>query len=226
MKKTLMLFAMLLVTGISMQAQLKKGHLKYSMEFSSDNPQMQQSMETMKGSTVEIYFNEHYTKSIMNMGIVSQAEAIVDIKNKKTLALASSMGMKIAYSMSSDEIKEFAKNQPTYNIELVDEQKDIQGYECKKVILTDPLTNEVVINCWYTEDIIIDTTGQQIMNQQIPGCTMEMEGVFNGIMTSMKIVSIEKTIENEENIFNMSIPEGYKVLTKEEMKAMGLGSKM
>lgn len=152
MKKILFSFALLLGSFTMNYAQITEGHVKYKIEVSTENPDMEMVVGMMQGSTLDIYFKEKMTRAEMKMGSMMNITTISDEKSGEILMLMSGMIGKKAISTSTEELQgETEVEKPTYEVELVDETKEIAGYSCKKAILTDEDGNENIF--WYTEEI-------------------------------------------------------------------------
>lgn len=223
MKKILFSFALLLVSFTMNYAQITEGHVKYKIEVSTENPDMEMVVGMMQGSTLDIYFKEKMTRAEMKMGSMMNITTISDEKSGEILMLMSGMIGKKAISTSTEELQgETQAEKPTYEVELVDETKEIAGYTCKKAILTDEDGNENVF--WYTEEIEVSKKGQNYLNENVPGYPMQYEINNNGFVMGMTVTEIKEELSKAElKLFNMDIPDGYTEMTMEELQQMGMG---
>lgn len=223
MKKILLSLA-LIVGSISVNyAQITEGHVTYKIDISTENPDMEMVVGMMQGSTLDIYFKEKMTRAEMKMGSMMNMTTISDEKSGKILMLMSGMIGKKAISTSAEELEgDAAKEKPKYDVELVDETKEIAGYKCKKAILTDEEGNETVF--WYTEEIEASKKGQSYLNENVPGYPMQYEINNGGLVMGMTVTNISKELsKNDLKLFEMKIPEGYTEMTMEELQQMGMG---
>ncbi len=223
MKKILLSLA-LIVGSISVNyAQITEGHVTYKIDISTENPDMEMVVGMMQGSTLDIYFKEKVTRAEMKMGSMMNMTTISDEKSGKILMLMSGMIGKKAISTSAEELEgDAAKEKPKYDVELVDETKEIAGYKCKKAILTDEEGNETVF--WYTEEIEVSKKGQSYLNENVPGYPMQYEINNGGLVMGMTVTNISKELsKNDLKLFEMKIPEGYTEMTMEELQQMGMG---
>ncbi|MEN9998519.1 MAG: hypothetical protein RI922_1509 [Bacteroidota bacterium] len=223
MKKLLFSFALLLGTFTMNYAQITEGHVSYKIDISTENPDMEMVVGMMQGSTLEIYFKEKMTRAEMKMGSMMNMTTISDEKSGDILMLMSGMIGKKAISTSTEELQgETEVEKPKYEVELVDETKDIAGYSCKKAILTDEEGNENVF--WYTEEIEVSKKGQSYLNENVPGYPMQYEINNGGLVMGMTVTKItEELSKGELKLFDMKIPEGYTEMTMEELQQMGMG---
>lgn len=223
MKKILLSLA-LIVSSISVNyAQITEGHVTYKIEVSTENPDMEMVVGMMQGSTLDIYFKEKMTRAEMKMGSMMNMTTISDEKSGDILMLMSGMIGKKAISTTSEEIEgDAAKEKPKYDVELIDETKEIAGYKCNKAILTDEEGNETVF--WYTEEIEVSKKGQSYLNENVPGYPMQYEINNGGLVMGMTVTNIAKELSKTDlKLFDMKIPEGYAEMTMEELQQMGMG---
>ncbi|MEY3437993.1 MAG: hypothetical protein RL265_578, partial [Bacteroidota bacterium] len=68
MKNFILTLFLALSVNYSLKAQLTEGHFTYTIEASSENPDMQMVTGMMQGSTLDIHFKDKITRSEMKMG--------------------------------------------------------------------------------------------------------------------------------------------------------------
>lgn len=216
----LTLFLALSVT-FSLKAQLTEGHFTYTIEASSENPDMQMVTGMMQGSTLDIHFKDKITRSEMKMGSMMNIVTVSNENSGEILLLMSGMIGKNAILMTTEEVEALSEGKPEMNVELLDETKTIEGYLCKKAVLSDENGGESIF--WYTEEIEISKVGQTYLNKEVPGFPMQYDLNNNGLKMTMTVSKFEKKLDkNAKSLFDMNIPEGYKTLTLEELEKMGM----
>ena len=216
----LTLFLALSVT-FSLKAQLTEGHFTYTIEASSENPDMQMVTGMMQGSTLDIHFKDKITRSEMKMGSMMNIVTVSNENSGEILLLMSGMVGKNAILMTTEEIEALSEGKPEMNVELLDETKTIEGYLCKKAVLSDENGGESIF--WYTEEIEISKVGQTYLNKEVPGFPMQYDLNNKGLKMTMTVTKTEKKLDkNARSLFDMEIPEGYKTLTLEELGNMGM----
>ncbi|MEY3198906.1 MAG: hypothetical protein RJA13_864 [Bacteroidota bacterium] len=216
----LTLFLALSVT-YSLKAQLTEGHFTYTIEASSENPDMQMVTGMMQGSTLDIHFKDKITRSEMKMGSMMNIVTVSNENSGEILLLMSGMIGKNAILMTTEEVEALSEGKPEMNVELLDETKTIEGYLCKKAVLSDENGGESIF--WYTEEIEISKVGQTYLNKEVPGFPMQYDLNNNGLKMTMTVSKFEKKLDkNIKSLFDMNIPEGYKTLTLEELEKMGM----
>ena len=214
-----LLFTIALAAGSF--AQLTEGHISYKVEITSDNPDMQMLIGMMQGSTMEMYFKDKNTRSEMKMGTMMTMTTITNETSGQVLMLMNGMGQQNAIKTSLEEMDKDQPEGQKVEVTLVNETKVIEGYTCKKAILTTEEGNESVF--WYTEEIDVAKKGQSYLNEEVPGFPMQFEINNEGMKMTMTVTKLEKKVEKADQLFKMTIPAGYKEMTLEEMKSMGMG---
>ena len=220
--KKLILFASVILLTVSGWSQVTEGHISYKIDLTSDNPDMQSALSMMQGSMLDIYFMGPSTRAEMKMGSMMKVTSITNEKSGDVLMLMSGM---IGFNAIKTTLRELeAQNQeaPKVEITLVGEKKDILGFECKKAILMDEQGNESTF--WYTEEIVVSKKGQNYLNDKVPGFPLEYDINNSGFKMTMTASSAEKSLKkNERNeLFNLTVPEGYKEMSLEDLKNMGM----
>lgn len=235
MKKLALSFSFVICLVSSLFAQDLTGHVVYNVELSSDDPQMQMAIPMFAGTTLELFYTENKSRTILNMGTFISTVIMIDIKEDKMLMLMSGMMGNMAIPGVLSEIKDNDKGddrdpqddnieseENDFEIVFTDETKEIQGYTCKKAIVSGEDGIEMIY--WYTEDIKFSKEGQNYFNKDVPGFPMEFETLTNGMKMKMTVTEFSKTLgKDESELFDFSIPEGYKEMSMEELESMGQG---
>ncbi len=216
MKQLLTLFFILVVSGIA-NAQ-STGHLHYEMEFSSDNPDMATALPMMAGSTMDLYFMPEKSKLEMVMGTFMKMNTTVDVKTQKGLMLMEVMGNKSATEINLSNAN--AENATEPKTIVTNETKSIIGYNCTKIIVQGEDGSEVTL--WVTKELVAPLKGQkQFGNTEIEGVPLEFNAINNGMTVHFTATKFDGNVN--ANTFNLEIPEGYTMVTEEELKNMGQG---
>ena len=147
MKKLILSAIFAICTVATTMAQLEEGHVKFNLDVSASDPQMEMAVGMMQGSTVDVYFSGESIHSEVNMGAVMKVQTIVLGESGEALILMSGMMGNTAVPTSTEAMEKEAEANPApeMEIELVDETKEILGYTCKKAIITDEDGNETII---------------------------------------------------------------------------------
>lgn len=216
MKKQLVLLCLFVGTTFASIAQMKKGEVVYSMNFSSDNPEMSMVSTMMAGSQMSMAFMPGKSRADISMGMMGNMTTISDSKKKKTLALVDMMGMKYATETALEA--QTAEDNSNQNVEITTETKEILGYTCTKALVT---SEGSTMTIWFTKDIEAYTNGQQYHNSKIPGFPLSMMISQNDMNIDMTATEVKKTVSKKK--FSMKVPEGYEIKTAEELEMMGSG---
>jgi GLPGLI family protein len=201
--------------------QMTEGHIAYKMEATSDNPDMQMAVSMMQGSTLDVYFKEKQTRAEMKMGTMMNMTTISNETNGEMLMLMSGMVGQNAIKSNLKELDSAQAEKPKTEVTLETETKVIEGYTCKKAIVTDEEGTESVF--WYTEEIAVAKKGQNYLNESVPGFPMQSEINNNGLKMIMTVTKVDKKLDKKSSeLFDMTIPSGYKEMTMEQLKSMGM----
>ena len=218
MKKNLTFSWLLLTifTLFSFQTFAKefKGVITYkiSIEGSGVTDEMKAMMP--KTMTMTIKGNMSRTEMIMSMG---KTVSISNGDEKTSITLMDMMGQKMAIKSTSDEIMEELAKSPEVTVDVTGETKDILGYACKKAVITNA-DEDLELIVYFTEEL-----GSKELNfdnpqfKDINGVMLEFEIPNDMFSMHFTAVSVEKkNVEDSE----FTIPDGYQIKTKEEMKGM------
>lgn len=205
-----------LFTMFSFQTFAKefKGVVTYTITIEGSGVTDEMKAMMPKTMTMTIKGNKAKMEMIMSMG---KTITISDGDSKSTISLMDMMGQKIAIHSTPEEIMKDLTDAPAVAVELTSETKDILGYSCKKAIITS-VEDDLEMTVYYTEEL--GTKELNFDNPQfkdINGLMMEFEMPNEMFSMHFTAVSVEKkNVEDSE----FTIPEGYTVKTKEEMKSM------
>jgi GLPGLI family protein len=217
--KSIFYSILLLLVSFSTNAQLTEGHFTYSIEMKSDNPDMQMAIGMMQGSSMDLYVMGTKTRVDMKMGTMMEISTITDQSDKVLMLMGGMLGKNAIVTT----ISELEKNKADYTeptLTLIDETKTINGFICKKALLTDADGNESLF--WYTEDIVVSKKGQSYLNANVPGFPLEYSINVNGMTMSLNIKDIVKKLDkNQKKNFEIKIPEGYQEMTLDQLQGLG-----
>jgi hypothetical protein len=216
MKRKLALLFLILVTGFKGFAQVDEGMVSFTIEASSDNPEMEMVVGMMQGSTMQMYFTPKHARTVMNMGTMMNVTSIIDESAGKCLTLMGGMMGNKAMEMTLEEAEAKLAAIQKPKVTLVDESKEVVGIICKKAILTDEAGAESEV--WYTQEFNVSARGQNFMTNQYPGFPLQFTMTNNGIKMIMTAKEVRKELSKSEKkeLFDLSIPEGYQLVTAED----------
>jgi GLPGLI family protein len=218
MKKNLTLSCLLVSMFVffSFQSFAKefKGIITYKITIEGSG--VTDEMKTMMPKTMvmTVKGNKARSEMIMSMG---KTISISNGDTKSSITMMDMMGQKIAIESSYDEIMKEMADSPEVTVEVTGETKEIQGYTCKKAVVTNT-EEDMEIIVYFTEEL-----GSKELNfdnpqfKDINGLMLEFEIPSEMFTMKFTAVSIEKkNVDDSE----FTIPEGYQIKTKEEMKGM------
>jgi len=222
MKKLVLALSCIAISTLTLTAQIKEGYVLYDMKFEglpAEQAAMMGDMET------KITFKDKKVLTEMTSMMFTNQTAVDEIG---MTMLMEQMGNKIAVKQSKAEMeKEAAKAKKTADpkIEYTNETKMIAGYECKKAMVTLTIKDkkEETMEIWYSEKFENPNNegkgkGQGFM-KGLKGMPFEYSGGQGGM--KMKMIAKEVSVDPvSDSKFNLSV-DGYKLMTMDELKAMG-----
>lgn len=217
MKHYLIAFSALVFFSFQAISQKSEGKVVYGIDVKGNaaTPEEQQVKTLMSTSKLKLFFKGKRSRSEFNMAGMMNIIAINGGSSETTLLMNGMIG-KIA---STVDAKEQAGKDEVVNVELVDGNKEILGFNCKKALVTTESGSKVTF--WYTDKIVPQATQSQYLSKKMPGLPMEFEVNKDGVKVVFKAEKFEEKIENEKTVFDMTIPEGYEVKTAEELQRIG-----
>ena len=217
------LFALFMVSYTSV-AQLTSGVVVYDMEMTSTNEQTMQGLAMMAGSKMTLTFDEENYSSKMSTPFYI-SETIFNAESDKILQLNEAGGMKSATFMSPEELKEQEKERQggseddDTEVEETDEEMEIEGYNCRKVLVT---KGESTVVMWVTDEIDFKPESGQFSNSEVDGFPLRIETDSKQMGAQIKVILTASKIKEEiksKDPFNIDVPKGYEEMTLEQLKA-------
>ena len=214
--------AMVVLSTLSLTAQVTEGSVKYSIDMSSTNPELEMQLAMMQGSTFELFFQEDVTRSEMNMGTIMKIVTITNAKSEDGVMLMSGMMGNTAVKMNPEDLNEAKEDVSETEVTFTDETKEIQGFKCKKAVVTDEEGTESII--WYSEEITVNKLGQTYLNKEVPGFPLEFELNQGEMKMTMTSTEFNKKLDKKaaKTMFDTTIPEGYTEMSPDELRG-GMG---
>jgi hypothetical protein len=222
MKKLFSTLAVVALSVVSLNAQIKEGYILYDMKLEGLPPEQAAMIGDME---TKVTFKNG--KSLTEMTSMMFTNQTLSDENGM-LMLMEQMGNKMAIKQTKEEMeKEEAKSKDKTadpKIEYINETKTIAGYECKKAIVTTigKDKKEEKIEMWYSDKFENPNKegkgrGQNIM-KGLKGVPFEYAGGQGGM--KFKMIAKEVSIEPVADAKFILSTEGYKMMTMDELKAM------
>ncbi len=218
------------VNVVSAQKTMDKGSIKMEVtNVSAEDPQMAMGLEMMKGSQTEVFFkNEQYVTHMDMMGGMVKMQVHVEKEKNMMNMLFDMMGNKTWIESKLDDAqtpqqKEIAsKSKIEYD---KSNTKDILGYKCYKMTVTNPEMEGMTVTAYVTEDIKTKANLiQGFQSLEFSGYTMEFTVGNPQFSMTYTAVEIKDSVEDSKFAYDTK---GYKKMTMEEfqksMAGMGGG---
>jgi len=210
--------------GAWSQKSIEKGFIKMEItKVSSDDPEMDMMLSAMKGTQTDVYFKEEqYVTSMDMMGGMMKMKVQVDQSSKRMNLLMDMMGQKTWVESGIDDRSEEQKQVAASSKITYDKKdtKEILGYKCYKVTVTNPEMDGTTVTGYVTEDIKTKANIiQGFQSLEFAGFTLEY--TIANPQLSMTMTAVEVSDKVDDAIFMLDT-KGYKKMTMEEFqKTMG-----
>ncbi|MCJ8288405.1 MAG: hypothetical protein HRT58_00120 [Crocinitomicaceae bacterium] len=191
--------------------QETEGYVQYDIEVQAVDTTLKskQSAGMLRNSKMEVFFAQNFSRVNFQMGQLYNLSAVVDLNSNRTISLMSGVMGNFAMRTMVNDTTVVDSIKPVATVEILEGSKVILGYTCKKALLT---VNGLESTYWYTNDIDIDISGQQITNVLIPGFPLEFFTVADGVLMHFRASNIEFELEDKEELFFTTIPEDYVIM--------------
>lgn len=191
-------------------SQHKEGLVEYAITVKpADTTALQkQRAALLFDSKMALQFNDSLARMDFKMGKGMLTSVIVNNYLKQGITLNSTSAGKFAFYLTKEYFDQKSVADSVH-VELVNEEKRILGYLCKRANL---IADGVVTTYWYTLELNFDIKQQAIVNKHIPGFPLKYNSVKDGLYMEFEATNIEFNIKNPETTFSMLIPEGFKVV--------------
>ncbi len=220
MKKAIFLNTLLLLlvvqTTVFAQKKFNEGTIVYSISVDAAELGM---MAAMMPSEMTMKIKGNFSRTEMEAPMMGKTIAINNSKNNTGVMLMDLMDKKFALTIDEKFMKSQMGKMPDYSITETIQTKEILGYTCKKVVLTDKQTlDEMTV--YYTEEIPYHGTAMTSQLQTIKGMPMEYTTTMQGVSMSIKVKSIVAEKLSDE-LFKQ--PAEYKIVTQEQLMQAMMG---
>jgi hypothetical protein len=205
-----------LIATSAIQGQILEGKVSYTIETSSSNVNLEDVVDMVQGSTMDLYFTPKHARTDLVIGTNLRIVTVIDEEKGEVLTLMNGMignkAIRSTLEEADNEVLELSN--PT--VTLVDEKKQVAGIYCSKAILLDSTEKETEI--WYTNEISVSAKGQSLFNDHFPGFPLQFTANKNGVRFIMTANNVTNGLSNSEKneLLNMQIPEEYQELTGED----------
>jgi len=205
------LFLTILIS-ISINAQKSKsfqGVITYDIAVEGD-------IDPSKKAFLPTQMTAFIKENMARMEIISVMKQVF-INDKETMTqtlLMDIMGDKVAIQAKKEDIEKELEEAPALTFEETQETKEIAGYSCKKVKVTDEEGN--ITTLYYTTDIDYENPNWHSQYRDIKGVLMEYSSQMGEIKMTFTVKEVKKQ-KIKDSLFE--IPSDYTIMTPEEAQA-------
>ncbi len=211
------LLFLLLFSSYSLFSQITEGVITYSMELYDEENEAGGAAQLLERSEMVISFSGNNTRTSVKSGEDTEIATILNAGENKGLILMSGLLGNIAITANYTDLA-VTETEVDYEIEFLEQTKEILGYTCKKAKITH--ASGAIATYWYTDKIVMNKIGIDNMTQGIPGVPLQYKIDSDGSIVTFTAESFKESLKSK-NAFSTAPPEGYKVLTFSEFETNG-----
>lgn len=214
MKKIALILALITSTFLTAQDNFE-GMIVKTMTYENMSPEIK-AYAAMLPSKSTVYIDHNLSKTVTPTGM-GETTILSNSENGDLISLINQGGQMIGIRSNANDEKEEEEAEP--EIEYLDEEKEILGYNCKKAIIS---TDDFEMVVFYTNELPdLETTSKGVT--EIEGFIMEMIMDRDEFTLTTTVSEIR---EERVKKIKMEIPAEYTEMTLEEVKAMQQGGGM
>lgn len=220
MKKLFTTIAVVALSALSLNAQIKEGSITYDMKMEGLPPEQAAMMGDM-----ELKSSFKNGKALVEMNSMMFTN-ITAINDDGMIMLIESMGNKMAVKQTKAEMEKAAEKEKVADpkIEYLNETKTIAGYECKKAVVTvvGKDKKEEKMDIWYSDKFDNPNKDGKGRGQSFLKGFKGLPFEYTMAQGPMKFTMIAKSVSTDPIDDAKFAPstEGYKLMTMDEFKAM------
>jgi len=207
--------AIAVVCFVSFSSAQFEGKMTMKME-AAELPAEYQSMKSMFESTMTIYAKGKKSRLEATTAMTGTTITINDGDKGESVTCVDMMGQKMATKVAYDDSKQTPED-INAKFQKQEGTKVVAGYTCKKgLYISEANGMKQEMEVWYTEEI----PNSKADMREIPGMVMDMTLTMQGIKLHTYVTEVKKE-KVAAKLFEM--PEGYRVVTQEEMAKTLMG---
>ncbi len=202
--------------------KLKEGKITFEIVINNAE-EMNDQMLAMMPKEMVVYFKDGKSRGEMDM-MGGKIVSITDSKAGETITCMDMMGKKQAIKTTKADAEKDKSGLGDYDVKITDETKVIAGYSCKKAVITfkNKEDKEGTTEIWFTNELEASNS-EKYAWKGIDGYMMEFGVDQKGMGMKFSCTEVKKQAVSDD-LFK--IPEGYTVMTQEEvMKMYGGGGR-
>ena len=195
------------------QEKLKEGKITFEITINNAE-EMNDQMLAMMPKEMTVYFKDGKSRGEMDM-MGGKVVSITDSKAGETISCMDIMGKKQAIKTTKADAEKEKAKMGDYDVKITDETKDIAGYKCKKAVITykDKKDASGSMDVWFTNELEASNS-EKYSWKGIDGYMMEFAVDQRGMSMKFSCTEVKKESVSDDMF---KIPEGYTVMTQDEM---------
>ena len=217
MKKFIVLFCCMWMMLGTVNAQSDAGYVLFDLSFDDEN--LSREERAVLPDKSEMWFKGDFLRMKLPMGMGIESEVLVT--KKESYLLLDIMGNKMAMKSSASEANKRKSDLGALKLKsLSDETRIIAGLPCKRADMVNA-KDGTTTTVWYTDQLA--AAGSWYFQMEgLKGVPLEFSIDLNGMEVRMKAREV-RTESPPDKLFEL--PEGYNVMTQQEMMQRMGGSR-
>lgn len=182
---TCLLSLLLLLVGCADEKRVKSGTIVYSVDY----PRQKENafLYGILPKEVEVNFQNGMVRN--NISHANLQNILLMDCNQKEMGIFFQYGEEaFLVKMTDSDIKQMLRDQQKYTIQLVNETKQILGFEAKKARAINKRDSKDVLTIWYTEEIDLNHPNWYNTFEEIPGVLLAYSVERYGIRMDYKAI--------------------------------------
>lgn len=201
----------MLTLGLGAQEEIKEGVLIASQSMSSDNEQMNASLQQMGITTSTTYFKDGKARTETSSPMTGDMVMIIDGDQNQMLMLMDQAGMGKKFILQSLEPSE--EDLKNMTVEKGNETRTILGYECQQYIVKMKQNGQdAEMQMFTTDKIAAVSQNTTAMAGKVEGFPLYFVMKMNQMGASIEVTSEITEIREEavsDDKLSLTPPEGY-----------------
>ncbi len=220
LKKALLYTGLTLAFSSNVVYGQNSGKIEYDIEIRGITPEMEKGAAMLFNSKMTIAFADSNVRQDYKMGEMETKTTIINKTLNRAIYYENSMNGKVGIFGTPKEISSIAFIDTTAKVELIDEEKLILGYKCKKAKYT--FSSGEIAEYWYTNELPVQFPSGNFFNALIPGVPLEFSTTANGYFMRFKCINYATSIPNITQYFHPAVERDFKLVDFKTYQAMVL----
>lgn len=207
--RRILLLCGVVFSSLASYGQIDEGYFQFSIDVEAIDTSMESRRQAsmLFDSKMEIYFAKGLARVDFKLGSLTNTSIRINREKNEALTITSGVMGSYANKNTPEGLGVGqVQGDSLFTVTLFDETKTILGFTCKKAVLE---RKGVRATYWYTNEIVLENIGQQVVNKDIPGFPLAFTSIDNGIRMHYQASNYKFSIDNKEEVFATDPPASF-----------------